>query len=182
MRIIWRIKMKLQEIITEDIKPNEWNPNEMTDNTFNHLKKEYERVGYLQPVLVRPIKKGYEIIDGYHRWAAAKDLNHDKVACIVVEMDDETAKITTLNMNAIKGENNPIKYAKLIADLKNNIELEQLIEYLNTTENEITQYINLLDLPDLTDEDFEPDEKEIEDYVQKITCPLCNGTFKATDV
>jgi len=57
--------MEYKKLKIDELKPNEYNPNEMTEATLNHLVAEMKRVGFLQPVLVN---KKRIIIDGEHRW------------------------------------------------------------------------------------------------------------------
>ena len=139
--------MQLKEIEINKIIENPWNPNEMTESQLNHLKEEYKRIGYLQPILVRPKEGNYEIIDGVHRFRAYKVLKLKNIPVIVKEMDDRTAMITTLNLNEIKGENNPIKYAELIIDLETTFTKEQLSNLLNKSEKDLDAYKILLELP-----------------------------------
>lgn len=141
--------MKIKEIKLNKFKENPWNPNEMTERTFNHLKKEYKRVGFLQPILARPIGDYYEIIDGEHRWKAAKLLGLDTIPAVIVELTDEQAKITTLNMNSIKGSNNPIKYAELLIDLEKKYDIKVLGDLLNAKTAELEAYKLLLSLPEV---------------------------------
>jgi len=141
-------KMKLKEIEISKVRFNPWNPNEMVDSQFKHLQEEYKRVGYLQPILVRPKDGNYEVIDGEHRFKAYEDLKLKTIPAIIKEMDDTTAKFTTLNLNKIKGENNPVKYAELLAELKKEVDIETITQVLKMNTNELEQYDILLDLPE----------------------------------
>ena len=140
--------LKIELINIDKLKPNSYNPNFMVESIRNHLKKEYLRVGYLQPILVRPKGDSYEIIDGFHRMITAKDVGLTELECVVVEMTDQTAKLTTLNLNKIKGENDPIRLAELLKDLKTSLDVEKLAEILDMSENEIESFDMLLSLPD----------------------------------
>ena len=169
MQTIWRKKMEYKKLNVNELKPNDYNPNEMTESIFNHLKREYERVGMLQPIL---INKNHIIIDGEHRWKAAKEMGLEEIPVIIVDISDEDAKITTVNMNQIKGELNPVKFAELLKSLESDYNNEQLAELLNMSELEIENYDMLLNLPDFNEEDFNQDEK-----VYQIKCPHCNQIY-----
>lgn len=141
--------MKIEKISVKKFKPNPWNSNEMPESMFKHLKEEFDRVGFLQPVLARKKENEFEIIDGEHRWRASKEMNIKEIPAIIVEMDDTTAKTTTINMNQIKGENNPLKFAELLNELENDLSKEEISEILKISENEIEANKFLLEMPDV---------------------------------
>lgn len=174
MQIIWRLNMQFKEIKVKDVIENPWNPNEMTKNQLEHLKAEYKRVGYLQPILARPYKGKYQIVDGVHRFRAYKSLNLPVIPAIIKEMDNKEAKTTTLNMNEIKGENNPIKYAELIQDLRKHFDIEELANILNKTPKELESFDLLLNLPD----DIDEKPKELIEIYKIMLTPEQNETFK----
>lgn len=154
--------MKIEELDIDEIEPNPWNPNEMTEEVFQHLKEEYERVGNLQPILVRELDDNYQIIDGEHRWKAQSRIGEQTIDAVVVEdMDDHDAKMTTLNMNDIKGSDNPIKKAELLEDLEQEKSKEQLSELLDLSINELEAHELLLEMPEPTfeEDDFEDREQ-----------------------
>ena len=160
--------MELKNIEISKVRFNPWNPNEMVESQFKHLQEEYKRIGYLQPILVRPKDDNYEVIDGEHRFRAYEDLKLKTIPAIVKEMDDTTAKFTTLNLNKIKGENNPVKYAELLSELKKEVDLKTISEILKLSEVELEQYDILLDLP----KDIEIPEIEDKEYlaIYKLLC------------
>lgn len=96
-----------QEAVTrwvpvEDLYPNPWNVNEMTQEQFAKAKASIERFGFIDPILVRahPWEKGkWQIIDGEHRWRACKALNMTEALVLVGEYDDYEAKALSLILN-----------------------------------------------------------------------------------
>lgn len=168
--------MKTQDLPIKDIKPNEYNPNEMTDDIYNRLKENYERMGNLQSILVNKTPKGYVIIDGYHRWAVAKELKLKTIPCQILEIEEDEAKMLTLDMNETRGETNPLKKAVLILDLELRIPLDVIKERLHLTEGDIDQYRTLVNLPEVDLDDL---KKEIKQKLERlITCPDCGHEFQ----
>jgi len=86
-------------------------------------------------------------------------------------MNEKDAKLTTINMNQIKGELNPLKFAELLIDLKQDFKLEDLSETFNMSLSELENYDMLVNLPDGK---FE----EIEKKPKIVTCPECNHEFE----
>ena len=112
---------KVMLIPIDKIKPNLWNPNVMMDDMVAHLVKEYHRIGYLQPILVRPLGDMFEIIDGEHRWSVAKEVGMKELTCVVKPMSDEDAKLTTINMGKIKGSEDPVQACRPVAGPQHNV-------------------------------------------------------------
>ena len=137
--------MEYKKIAVKDIKPNEWNPNKMTDRMMTHLLEEYKRIGCVQPIL---INKKNIIIDGEHRWKAAKEFGLKEIPCIQVDMDERDAKITTVNMNQIKGEVDPLKLADLLISLEDDFNVKEVGEMLRMNEFEIDTLKMLKNLPE----------------------------------
>jgi len=168
--------IEIKEIEISKIAPNNYNPNIMPDKTYKHLIREYQRVGYLQPILVRQIKENeYEVIDGAHRLKAAIETGLTTVKCVVAQMDDKTAKLTTINMNKIHGFDEPIKMAKLLSNLITELQPEQLAETIDMDLNELKATINLETLSNYN-------ETEKEEKNKVITCPHCNKQINLSDM
>jgi len=147
----------------KELKPNPWNPNEMTNSTMEHLKKEIQRIGFVQPIL---INQDNIIIDGEHRWKAAMELGSEDIDVIQIEIDAKEAKIATVNMNQIKGEINPVKFGELILDLQKDYSSEAIQELLNMSEIELESLKDLVQL-----EDFDPEKIDL-DPRKKTGTPL----------
>lgn len=159
-------QLEVEKVDIDKIDPNSWNPNSMPEEHFDMLKREYERIGYVQPVLVRPMtdKEGrYEIVDGEHRWRALRQKGAEKLHVVIKELDDDEARKTTLNMNDIKGTDNPVELAKVLEDLTEGTAVEDLEEDLLMDKEEIEQHELLLDLPDSDELTEELDEATSED-------------------
>ena len=141
--------MDYKKIDIKLISENEYNPNELVGDLYEHLKHEVERVGFLQPVLVRKLAENkYEIVDGAHRYRALKELGKTEVPCIVTEMDEKEAKVQVINMNRIKGELNPVKFAELLGDLETLYDKENLVKLLAMSDKEIDAFKILAEMDD----------------------------------
>jgi len=166
--------MRIEKISVDKIKPNTWNPNQMTEEQEKYLEQEYKRIGYVQPILVRPKGNHYEIIDGEHRWKVAKKVGFKEIECVIVEMSDEEAKLTTINMNKIKGVDNPIKLAELLEELKKTD--PSLIDLVAMEREEIDSLIEVMNEREI--EDLSELESSGEKEEKVITCPNCGYEIK----
>lgn len=140
------------EIPIEDVSPNTYNPNEMTDEEFDMLQNNIEKVGFLDPILVVPIgvenkKTKWMVIDGEHRYEAQKGLvsTIPAIVCDPDMFDEVTSKIETVRMNKIRGGFNISKFNTLVNDLVKNHEIpfDSIANELGfVDESEFQQYVD----------------------------------------
>lgn len=95
------------------------NPNSMDEQQLSMLETAIKKVGFLQPVLVRPLTAGrYEIVDGHHRVKAARRLGYTDLPCVVLnESDDAKAVALRIGMNRLRGELNLAAVARAVDGL-----------------------------------------------------------------
>lgn len=168
--------MEQQKILdVNDIEPNKWNPNRLTDRQIEHLKRSMLKTeklspGGLQPILVMKIdgRDKYTIIDGENRWRERKFLAENghpgfkKVSAIVIEgIDEDEAKVISLNMNKIRGQPDPILLAQLISDLHENMDYDELKEELDYDDIEVDAMEMMAEEPDF--DEIDDDDLEIEE-------------------
>lgn len=165
--------MKLPEykvMNVNEVKPNTYNPNEMSLSMVDFLANEIKKVGFLQPVL---INKDNTIIDGEHRWLAAKQAGLTEIPVFQIKTHLSDAKLSTVNMNQIKGSTNPILLAELIVDLGEEFTKEEIADSLKMSTLEVESYAELLKMPNLDD------LEEITEFKKEtITCPHCGKEFE----
>jgi ParB family chromosome partitioning protein len=98
--------MILQELNPATLQPNPWNSNKVAKNEFAKLKQSLTTYGAFKPIVVRELPDGtLQIIGGYHRNEAAKDLGWSKVPVVNLgPISDEKAKEIGLIDNTRYGE------------------------------------------------------------------------------
>jgi ParB/RepB/Spo0J family partition protein len=121
----------------EKILPNKWNPNVMQKEEYEALKQDMHLHGVngVDPILVSlkgvyelpvPIAdlpagawddafkvKGYIIVDGEHRWRAAKELGWKQIRATSENIREEDAKALCYRRNRERGTIDPFKEAAL---------------------------------------------------------------------
>jgi ParB family chromosome partitioning protein len=99
------------------IQPSPYQPRLIFDK--DDLKREIEKDGLLNDLVVRKHDDFYELIDGERRWRALKELGWESVPVRVVEADDTMARLSVYKLNKIR-ENYTIEeeaqYFKKLAD------------------------------------------------------------------
>jgi len=146
--------------------PNPWNPNRMSSDQFKKLKSEIQSRGMILPLVVRPLdseKKKFQIIDGEHRWKIARELKLKSLPCIVVALDDIQAQLKTIQLNRLRGEDDPLLLARLLRELDLKLEKEELYSLLPYDSFEIDELLKLLEL------NVNPEEqKKLEQEVKEL--------------
>jgi ParB/RepB/Spo0J family partition protein len=134
------------------VKPNSYNPKlSIEDSEENKRKYEQIKAGIVEfgmnsPIDVREVDGGYEIIDGFHRWKACKELGFKKikVASWGVMADDVAMKITILKEKA-RIPMDTIMTADILKQLSEGVDLETLARQVGYEVGELSEQIALAD-------------------------------------
>jgi ParB/RepB/Spo0J family partition protein len=126
--------LRMADILVSHLVPNPWNPNVMTEEDLQKEMASISEFGFVDPMTVRWMgsEDVYQIIDGEHRWKAAKRLGLESVPCIVLEATDEVAEQLTIVLNDLRGKPNEEKLAALVKDLstrRSMLDLEKVLPY-----------------------------------------------------
>ena len=96
----------VQFIERDKIKPNDYNPNKVSEQNLELLVQSILTNGWTMPIVIRP---DYTIIDGFHRWTVAgreplKSKLGGLVPCVIVDHKDESEDIYgTVTHNRARG-------------------------------------------------------------------------------
>lgn len=116
----------LREIPVADIRPNHYQPRkEFSPDELKELADSIRAAGLLQPIAVRRLKDGYELVAGERRLRAVKSLGWPTVPAIVRDYDDRTMLTLALIENLQRADLNPIEEAEGYARLASEFDLTQ---------------------------------------------------------
>ncbi len=140
----------LEELPTSAIKPNRFQPRgHFDEEALGALADSIREVGVLQPVLVRPVDGGYELIAGERRWRAARRVGLQMIPALVRETDDATSLQHTLVENLHRDGLNPLEeaaaYQQLIEDF--GLTHEAVASQVGKSRTSVTNSLRLLQLP-----------------------------------
>jgi len=106
-------------------------------------------VGVVQPVIVRRVEGGYELIAGERRWRAAQQAGYTAIPAIVRSASDVESLELALVENVVRQQLNPVDEAfalkVLLEDL--GVTQEKLAARVGKSRSAIANKIRLLDLP-----------------------------------
>ena len=96
---------EITEIAIAELYDYKNHPFKVLDNEqMKELKDSIRENGILNPVLVRRIKKGYEIISGHRRKHAAELLGMEKIPVIIKELTDDESTVLMVDSNIQREE------------------------------------------------------------------------------
>jgi ParB/RepB/Spo0J family partition protein len=105
-------------------------------------------VGLLQPPLVRPVGKGYELVFGEKRWRACSKIG-EKMLVYVEELSDADAHLRTITENAQRSDLTPLEMADQIQTLlKDGMTMEQVADRLGRDVKTVARRARLVNLTD----------------------------------
>ena len=121
------------------------------------IKASAEDVGIIEPLRVRRKGDIYEIISGHHRLAAAKELGHLTVPCLVGEFDDETAYKVLAESNIQRSVTLPSEYAKVFARYmklreEKDMTVEEIGRKFDVSRKTVYRYVALSELTEQVQE------------------------------
>ena len=93
--------MKTKEIEIQKLKPAEYNPRQITKKQYNDLKDSVEKFGLVDPII---LNKDMTVIGGHQRLKVCKDLNYDKISCVVLDLSKEQERELNIRLNKSGGE------------------------------------------------------------------------------
>jgi ParB/RepB/Spo0J family partition protein len=128
------------------LRPNAYNPNQLTKSEFSELVAEIRHLGKLpKPVVVRSKLKGkeYVIVDGEHGWRAAQQIGLEVVDCEVIEVDDFEAMRQTYKRNQ-HGSHDPVRLGQMFTRMLDarGISGRQLAREIGVSEGTIRNSVN----------------------------------------
>ncbi len=140
-----------REIDIDLILPNSEQPRQnFPEAELEELAQSIRSNGIVQPIVVRPKGKQYQIVAGERRWRAAQRAALDKIPAVIREVSDEKLLELALIENIQRQELNPIEEARAYKKLIENLGLtqDQVATQVGKSRTFITNYLRLLKLPE----------------------------------
>lgn len=135
-------RLSIKYVPIDSIKPNEYNPNRESEFEFDLLLRSMKEDGFTQPVLVQ---KDNRIVDGEHRWMAAKQLGYKEIPVVFVDMSSEQMRISTLRHNRARGTEDVELTTAVLRDLERLGALDWAKDSLKLTDVEVQRLLE--DIP-----------------------------------
>ena len=142
----------VQVVDRDTLKPNDYNPNKVTEDNLKLLEKSIEVNGWTLPIVVRP---DMTIIDGFHRWTVAgreplRSKLGGKVPVVIVDHKDHAEDIYgTITHNRARGTHLLEPMKNIVKELLNDGKsIDEIAKQLGMKREEVFR------LSDISREDF----------------------------
>ncbi len=144
------ITIDIRNILLSEISLNPYQPRTVFDSVkISELASTIKTHGLLQPIIVRSVGTGFELVAGERRLRACNEAGFDRIPAIVREMSDLMSASISLIENLQREQLNPIDEAIAYEQLMklNHITQEVLAQRLAKSQSAIANKIRLLKLP-----------------------------------
>ncbi len=154
--------MEIQKIDINKLIPATYNPRKdlkPNDEEYIKIKNSIINFGYVEPII---INKDFAVIGGHQRLKVLKELNYEKIECIVVDLDKTQEKALNIALNKISGEWNTEKLENLLQELlQENFDVNLTGFDSEEIDNILNEYL-----------DTEEDEFDIDEAINEIQEPI----------
>ena len=122
----------------------------LSDESLEDLVDSIAQHGILQPILVRQLADGYELVAGQRRLRAAQLLGLDEISAVVTQADDEDtgllALVENLQREGLGFMEEATAYERLLREF--GLTQEELARRLGKSQSTVANKLRLLRLPD----------------------------------
>ncbi len=141
---------KVIEISLSQLRPNPYQPRKTFDeDSIKELAESIKQHGIIQPIIVRTVLKGYEIIAGERRFRASQFCGNATIPAVVRSFTDQQVMEIALIENLQREDLNAIEVAVAYQALIDKFKLtqEELSMKVGKSRSHIANFVRLLSLP-----------------------------------
>jgi ParB family transcriptional regulator, chromosome partitioning protein len=155
---------KVIEIPIPQLRANPYQPRKtFNEESIQELAASIKEHGVIQPIIVRSVLKGYEIIAGERRFRASQVCGLQKIPAVVRKFSDQQVMEIALIENVQREDLNAIELAVAYQALIDQFQMtqEELSVKVGKSRSHIANFLRLLQLPE-----------EIKQYVSRGTLSM----------
>lgn len=142
---------RVTEIAIHEIKPNKFQPRRVFDEeALLELSQSIAQYGIIQPIVVRKLLNGYELVAGERRWRASQKAGLKSIPVVIKDYTDSEMTEIALIENLQREDLNPIEEAMAYRRLMNEFGLtqEEVARKIGRSRSLIANTVRLLNLCD----------------------------------
>jgi len=139
----------LRELPLDKLRSGRYQPRKNMDQALlEELAQSIRTQGVIQPIIVRRMNDGYEIVAGERRWRAAQLAGLDHIPAVIRDISDETAIALALIENIQRHDLNAIEEATALHRLLTEFNLthQEVAEAVGKSRTVVTNLLRLLKL------------------------------------
>ena len=133
------------------IRPNPSQPRQIfADDALDDLAASISERGVLQPIIVRLVNDGYELVAGERRWRAAQKAQLHEIPALIRDFDEESSAEVALIENIQREDLSAIEEAEAYRQLIGRYGHSQEVvgKLVGKSRSHVTNLLRLLDLPE----------------------------------
>lgn len=137
-----------RDISMKKVYPNPAQPRKYFDDVYiEELAQSINEHGLLNPIMVTPNERGFQIVHGECRWRACDYLGHKTIRAEVRELDGHEAYLISLVENVQRNDLSPIDEGEAYQRLLGGMTQVELADKIGKTQPYIATKLRLLNLP-----------------------------------
>jgi ParB family chromosome partitioning protein len=139
----------VQQVALDNIRPSSFQPRKRLDPvTIAELAASIAEKGVLQPLLLRPVDGGYEIVAGERRYRAAQQAGLSSVPAMVKELADQEALELAIIENLQREALSAVEEARALRQLMDFGQSQEAIaKAIGKSRSAVANTLRLLNLP-----------------------------------
>ncbi|MFA5291611.1 MAG: ParB/RepB/Spo0J family partition protein [Phycisphaerae bacterium] len=117
----------------DKLLPHPENPNKMSRQNFEKLKRHIKQSHNYEPLIIRKhpeIENHFQIINGHHRAQALRQIGETFADCVQWDIDDDQARILLATLNRLGGKDELAAKAALYKNLSEKFSVKDLSKLL----------------------------------------------------
>jgi len=144
-------------VLVAEVGTNPWQPRRrFNEAKMAELAESIREVGLMQPIVIRRVESGYQIVAGERRWRAHKMLGMESIKAVIVECSDEDMAILALVENIGREGLSDYEIAlSVTGTMKEFPNRKRLAEALGLSRSGLYRYLAFDKLPDFMLEDLD---------------------------
>jgi ParB family chromosome partitioning protein len=144
-----KVEKGVVQLPLESIRPSRFQPRRRLDpEAITELAASIAAQGVLQPLLVRPVDGGYEIVAGERRFRAAEQAGLTSVPVIVKELSDQATLELAIVENVQREALTPVEEARAYQQLLGfGLSQEAVAKAVGKSRSAVANTLRLLNLP-----------------------------------
>lgn len=176
---------ELLQIPIEDITANPFQPRtRFSEIELNELADSIRQHGVMQPIIVRQISGGYELIAGERRWRASQRIGLEYVPALVRNLQDQQVAALGLIENIQREQLTSLEQARALANMRDQFSMDQtaLAALISSSRSNVSNLLRLLNLATNVQLMLEEGKLEMGHARALLALPKDNQLTAANDV
>jgi ParB family chromosome partitioning protein len=139
----------LRQVPVDQISRGEFQPRQnIPQQGLEELADSIRAQGVVQPVVLRPVDGGYELIAGERRWRASQLVGLEEIPAVIRDISDQAAAAMALIENIQREDLSPLEESQAIKRLIDEFGLthQQAAESVGRSRTAVSNLLRLLDL------------------------------------